>query len=583
MMCRTDCAGKAPGTLRSIMRTHVLTGVLLLLLMNGLSCTTEEQGREAGPKKSLESKTTLPKRPAQTLVRELSSDPQNLNPVLSTDSHSSNVQELIFESLFTVDSSPDFNYVGRLAESWEISEDKLTLFFTVRKGITWHDGQPFTAEDVKFTFDMAMRSDIPALSMKSIVEPLLAVVVEDPYKVKFQFKYAFSPALLYIGATSIIPKHRFSKEGLAEEAKRRGLETPPTFVTSDFSRNPIGTGPYIFKEWKTNQHLKFSRNDNYWDKANSPKIKEVIFKILHNRSVAFNVMMAGELDVLRGRPIQFVNFNRQPSLQREMVSESFFYPVYYYLGWNSRPERKVFTDKRVRQAMTHALDREAFIEKILFGQAQVITGPFYFQSWAYNHAVKPLEFNLDKAAQLLREAGWQDLNRDGILEKDGVNFEFDILLSSGSAIGPQLCSIMQANLKKLYINANIVVTEWSVLLEKIESGNFDAVFNGWTMGIEPDAYGIWHSSQIAQGNNYVAYRNDEVDRLLVKNRKEFDRTEREKICQRIHELIHDDQPYTFICSPKEIYFLSQRVKKYQISPLGLFGFFPSQLSWELVE
>jgi len=225
-----------------------------------------------------------------------------------------------------------------------------------------------------------------------------------------------------------------------------------------------------------------------------------------------------------------------------------------------------------------AIDRTSFIEEMLHGLGRIITGPFYLKSWAYNTSIKPIPYDLEKAAATLASAGWVDRDGDGILDKDGVAFKFELLISPGPA---QLAPLIQANLKKLSIEVTIRTFEWSVYLQRISSGDFDAAQGGWYLAVDPDPYAIWHSSQIEEGNNDSGFVNHEVDRLLEQGRREFDRAKRQKIYWKIHEIIHDEQPYTFIVTPMETYILSKRIKNYHISPYGLFGFIPGQLSWTL--
>jgi len=220
-------------------------------------------------------------------------------------------------------------------------------------------------------------------------------------------------------------------------------------------------------------------------------------------------------------------------------------------------------------------------KKALNGLGKVISGPFYFKSWSYNPNINSYPFNLDKAKELLRSAGWIDSDNDGCLDKDGQAFKIEFLIYAGSETVAQLVSIVQANLKELLIDVSIRTLEWSVYLDRIRKGKFDAYSGGWSLGFEPDLYGIWHSSQINIGNNFIGYENEEIDKLLEEVRREFDREKRKKMCWRIHEIIHRDQPYTFVFTPMDAVIISKRITNYSVSPFGLFEFFPGQLAWEI--
>lgn len=560
---------------RKFLLLLALCFIFLSIFLSGCEKGTSTESSDGDLKADIENRDNR-----EYLIRELSSDPQYLNPIISNDATSSQVEYLLFDSLLDIDGTTESSLVPRLAKSWDISEDKLTITFYIRKDIRWHDGEPLTAADVKFTFDLAMRPDVPAIGLKSIVEPLRKVEVIAPYTVQFSFKYPYAPALTYIGSVQIVPQHRLNEDALKKETEQLMKSEPVTILTTQYNRNPIGSGPYKFDEWKTAQFLKIKRNENFWDKEHIPSIKEVMFKVIPSRTVAFNMLRKGELDVMRARAAQYMRFERMEDMVHQYNAMKFYEPTTYYIAWNCRSDHPIFSDKKVRIAMTHALDRQAFIQKVEYGLGTVITGPFYFKSWAYNPSLKPISFDLEKAASLLLEAGWSDHDGDGVLDKDGKKFEFNLIIPGGAASFAQLASIMQANLKRLAIDASIRQYEWSVYLNRKRNGEFDAIVGGWRLGVDPDQYGIWHSSQIHVGNNSISYSNPEVDSLLIEGRRTFDRDSRQKIYWQVHKLIQEDQPYTFVFTSMETYILNKRIENITISPYGLFSFFPGQLDWK---
>ncbi|MFC1853416.1 peptide-binding protein [candidate division CSSED10-310 bacterium] len=516
-----------------------------------------------------------------TLIREFLAEPKNLNPVLTDDSSFLHVRRLIFDPLIDIDGGPESKLIGRLAEKWSVSDDKLKITFFLRPDITWHDGAPFTAEDVKFTFETTKDKNIPSPALASIIDTIAHIEVTAPLTVTFTFKYPFSPGLVRVGNVFIIPKHRLDTNGLKREGEENREKKIVTFLTSDFNRKPIGTGSYIVQEWRSAEYIKLVANKDYWDKQNLPDIKNVIIKIIPNRTAAFNMLQKGELDMFRARSLQYMHFRRLKNLHEKFKVVKFYRPEYYYIAWNLRPEAKFFTDIRVRKAMTHALDRNLFVESSKFGLGKVITGPFYFESWAYNHKVEPFSYDFDKAAELLQDAGWVDSDQDGVLAYKKLPFKFELLISSGAPTWVELASIIQSNLKKLSIDVVVKIVDYSQYLTRIQKGEFDAYVGGWPVGIDPDPYAIWHSSQVGIGHNNVGYNNKTVDKLLEAGRQEFDQKKRQKIYWKIHQLIHDDQPYTFIYCPMDKYIYSSRIKNIHISPFGIIEFFPGQLSWTL--
>ncbi|MFC1853769.1 peptide-binding protein [candidate division CSSED10-310 bacterium] len=518
-----------------------------------------------------------------TLIRELATDPQCLNPILSNEAPASAVERLIFDSLLDVDGSADQNLIGRLAEKWEISADKLAISFHLRPDVRWHDGKSFTAADVKFTFDSAMSEHIPAIEWKSTIEPIAQVKMIDVSTVQFIMKYPFVPGLLSIGKKKILPKHLLDETGLAAETQARKLKQPVTFLDTHFNRHPIGTGPYLLDEWKTGQSIKLSRHDTYWDGKKSPQIKHILFKIFPSRTVAFNVLKKGNLDVYQAPKSQYRQFMKLSKLNQSHTAFRFYEPLYIYVAWNNRADHRLFSDRRVRKAMTYALDRESFVQKVGRGMAKIISGPFYFASWANNPDIEPWPYDLNKAAELLKKAGWDDHDGDGLLDKNGQSFRFKVIIPGGSTTFPKLATLLQANLKKLSIQVLINQVEWSLYLDKTHSGDFDAYVGGWSSGLDPDSFSTWHSSQIGVGNNDIGYQNKEVDQLLEEGRRTFTREQRIRIYHNIHQILHEDQPYTFVCTPMKTYIVSKRIDNVYVSPRGLFDFYPGQLSWTLVD
>jgi len=552
--------------------------IFLTVVLFSVSCQKNEEHLSGT---SVDKSSVSFLRQSEVLVREITSDPQNLNPVLSNDIISSWVEGLIFDSMLAIDGTEDSNIVGQLAENWDISENRLTFTFHLRKDVFWHDGHSFDAEDVKFTFDKILDESIPAIGLRAGVDPVKSIKIAGPFTIKVYLKYPYAPAFQSIGNIAILPEHLLNNKALANETMRRNFDIPVTFLTSEFNRNPVGTGPYKFVKWKTAQYLKLRKNFNYWDKENGPSITGITFKIIQSQAAAFNSLRKGELDVFRARPTQFLRFNRLESMQADYRGLKFYEPTYFFIGWNMRPGHRLFIDKRVRTALAHALDRKTFIEKALYGMGRIVSGPYYFKSWAYNLDIEPLSYDLQKAVTLLEEAGWRDSDNDGILDKNGVKFKFQIMIPASTDIAAQLVSIFQANLKKISIEMDIIQYEWSVFLSRLRKGEFEAVYSGWGLGTDPDNYGTWHSSMISGGNNHLGFRNKEVDTLLEQGRRTFEQEKREKIYYRIHEILHVEQPCIFIHTPMETYILSRRIKNVQVSPYGLFGVVPGELAWDL--
>jgi len=220
--------------------------------------------------------------------------------------------------------------------------------------------------------------------------------------------------------------------------------------------------------------------------------------------------------------------------------------------------------------MTMLVDREMILKKILFGLGTIINGPFYVNGPEYDKDIKPYPYDPKAALALLKSAGWDYLPGGDVLQKDGKPFEFVFLLSAGSKLGEQIATMLQENLKEIGIAMSIQRLEWAVFIQKIEVHNFDACTMGWSLGWETDPYQIWHSSQaVEKGSNFVGFKDAEADKLMDEARKEFDPEKRRQMYYRLQEIIHDEQPYTFLFTNKALVAVSRRFRNVEVYPMGI--------------
>jgi peptide/nickel transport system substrate-binding protein len=475
-------------------------------------------------------------------------DARNLLPMLASDSASSEISGMIFNGLVKYDK--DINLAGDLAQSWEVLDGGLTIIFHLRKDVFWQDGVRFSAQDVEFTYkkmiDPAVRTPYGG-----DFERVKALEVLDDHTVKVTYKEPFVPGLASWGM-SMIPKHILEKEDLN---------------TTGFSRKPVGTGPYKLKAWKSQDKIELVANRDYFEKR--PFIDRSISRVIPDESTIFLELQTQGVDSGGLTPLQYSRQTDSEFFKKHY--RKFRLPGfnYTYLGYNlSNPK---FSDKRVRQALNYAVDKAEIIEMVLLGFGTVSTGPFVPQSWAYNQGIVPMSFDPVKARQLLTEAGWQDANKDGWLEKDGRVFEFTIATNQGNEERQKVAQIIQRRLKNIGIRVKIKVVEWSVFLsEFIDRKNFEAILLGWSVPRDPDIYDIWHSSKIKEGEfNFIGYKNNEVDQLLIEGRRNFDQGQRQKIYHRIHEIIYDEQPYMFLFTSESLSILHNRFQGIKPAPAGI--------------
>jgi len=427
-----------------------------------------------------------------------------------------------------------------LSQYLPVVEHNPVLIFNLRRGVHFSDGHEFDAGDVRFTYvaimDTANRSPrIPDF------EPVKRLQVLDKYRVKITYKRLFQPAITAWGI-GMLPEHLLNKDRMAQEAREKSLNPADfTMRQSDFNKlRPVGAGPFVFAQWRSDEYIKLVRNDNYWE--GPPHYREFIYRVIPDMLTQELEFYAGAIDHYEAQAHQVNRLKKDTKFQNfSGLSLS-----YTYIGYNMR--RELFQDKRVRKALAMAINMPEIIQYVLYGEGEPTTGPFLKQTDFYNQDVRPLPYDPDGALRLLRQAGWERDENGFLRNKAGKFFEFSIITNNGNPYREAILIIAQNAWKKLGMKVSADRVEWSVFLEKhIDAGNFDAAVLGWSMGIDPDLYQIWHSSQSGKYQlNFVGYNNPRADDLILKIRQEYDEKKQIEFCHKLHEIIYDDQPYTFL-------------------------------------
>ena len=483
-----------------------------------------------------------------TFIEASIGEPNNLLPVLSSDSASSDINRLVYNGLIRYDKNLQLE--GELAESWEISEDQLSFTFHLRKGVTWHDGAPFTSADVLFTYQMYINPEVPTSYAEDFLQVAKAEAV-DPYTFRVTYAKPYAPALESWG-TSILPKHLLEGQDVTK---------------SPLSRSPIGTGPYKFVKWDAGEKVELLANPDYFE--GQPYIHRVVYRVIPDSSTQFLELQSGGLDFMGLTPIQYQTQTDTPAFTRNFNKYRYLSFSYTYLGYNLT--KPLFQDKRVRQAISYAIDKQELIDGVLLGLGQAATGPYKPDTWVYNGNVKRYAYKPELARSLLAEAGWVDSDGDGILDKDGQKLAFTIVTNQGNDLRSKTAEIIQRRLKEVGIVIEIRVVEWATFLKEfIFTGSFDATILGWSGGPEPDQFNIWHSSKTAPRElNFVKYSNKEVDELLEKGRRTFDQAERKQIYGRFQEILAEEQPYTFLYVGEALPAVAKRFRGIEPTPAGI--------------
>lgn len=508
------------------------------------------------------------------LVRAFGTGLSTISPLVSSDAYASEVQGYVLESLLSRD--PDtLEWQGLIARDWDISEDGLTIRFRMRPDITFSDGVPMTAEDVVFSFDFIMNEAIAAPRARAYMEKLEKVEALGEHEVAFTFAEPYFNSLSLAGGMAILPKHFYE----------RYLETPEVFNQSRGLL--LGSGPYRLanpESWTPDQGLvELERNPRYWGPVD-PSFNRVLWKVIENDSARLTTFRNGEIDVYAARPREYQQLLDDTQLRERTRNFEYMSPTagYVYIGWNQerdgQPTR--FADRRVRQAMSHLTDIDRIIEEIMLGYAEPAVSPFNPRSPQHDPDLSPYPFDMQRAVALLGEAGYTERNREGILvDAEGKPFEFGLVFFQDNEDTRRIVLF----LKDLYARAGILMhprpTEWSVMLDLLNRKDFDAITLGWTSGVETDIYQMFNSDQtVAGGDNFISYRNPELDRLMDAARAEVDEDKRMPLWRAAERILHEDQPYTFLMRRQTLAFVDRRIHNLEQTRLGLnLGMLPVEI------
>lgn len=482
-----------------------------------------------------------------TLVEGAIGEASTLVPILASDSASHSVAGQLYNGLVKYDKN--LQIVGDLAESFQIAKDGLTITFRLRRNVRWHDGTPFTARDVLYTYRVIIDPKTPTAYSEDFKQ-VASVTAPDSHTVVVRYRTPFAPALASWG-TAMLPAHLLEGKDITK---------------SPLARRPVGTGPFRFKEWVAGQKIVLEANPDYFE--GRPYLDRYVYRVIPDTSTMYMELKAGGVDLMGLTPVQYARQTDTSSFRGAFNKYRYPSNSYLYLGYNLR--HPLFKDVRIRRAMTAAINKDELIQGVLFGMGQKAHGPIVPGRWAYNATVKDIPFDPIYARQLLAEAGWQP-GEGGILHKDGKPLRFTILTNQGNQQRLMTAQIIQQRLLQVGIDVRIRVVEWAAFLKEfIDKGNFEVVLLAWMTSQDPDLYDIFHSSKTKPGElNFIGYSNPEVDRLLVAGRSTFAIEQRKRAYFRIQEILAEEQPYTFLYVPDALPVVSARVRGIEPAPSGI--------------
>ena len=477
------------------------------------------------------------------LVVAMEAEPPGLDPGQSLGLHTLRVTHEIFETLVTTaDDSTDI--VPGLAESWQTSADGLTWTFKLRRGVTFHDGTPLNAAAVKFTFDRVIDADHPhAKSGKwSFVTGYLSSVksvdVVDPQTVRLNLKYPTSSlaALLALPNCAIVSPAAFAKD------------------PAGFDSRPVGSGRYRFDTWERGSRLVLKRNDDYWGTKGRPQT--LVYRAIPDATTRVTELLTGGVDLILPIAPDFIDkLEKTPQVTVHKKTGL----TVWYVGFNV--DKKPFTDKRVRQAFNHAVNKDAIVRDILKGTGVPAVGPLLPGTWAADPALRKYAYDPAAATRLLTEAGYPN----------GLEVDFWVPESGSGMQSPvEMSTVIQSNLAAVGVKASLKTFEWGSYLGKLRSDAPAMFALSWFLkSADPDLslYPLFFSKNSPLPNR-SNYNNPEVDQLLVQARQVADRGKRAELDRRAQRVIVEDAPWIFVDHEIQVVATRAGVKGFKLHPSG---------------
>jgi peptide/nickel transport system substrate-binding protein len=487
-----------------------------------------------------------------------SSDAVSFHPYLTSDSASSGYQGMVYTGgLLRLDENT-LEYIPNMAESYSISDDGLTFTFHLRHGMLWSDGEPITANDFKFVYDMASNPDngYPYVSQLDFIESYEAV---DDYTIQATIAEVYAPALGQIsGLLTPLPRH------IWEDLDWDDPETNP-----EINSPSVVSGPYKLVEWQRDQHVIFEANENYWYKGR-PNFDRYTIEIVPDQDIEYQRLLSGESDTGIILPENLEEAKANPNIN---VYE--WWPAaasWSFIGFNMRNEESPTYDINVRHAVNYAIDKDLMTEEIMLGQAKRQCSIYPETSWVYNPDVPCYDYDPEQAIAAFEEAGYT--YQDGVmLDADGNQLTLNLIYGPNTNKIRELMAVtVQDYLSDVGVDVQIQAMEWASYLEAVTgegTPEWDMYILGWNSTIEPHImYTIWSQENIPSLNS-TGYINEEVERLFEEGGKTYDNEIRKEKYQEIQRIIAEDSPYVFLFYSKARSGQNKRIQGIIPTALGI--------------
>jgi peptide/nickel transport system substrate-binding protein len=491
------------------------------------------------------------------LVKNIGGEPRSLTPFVTNDMAGAIAQGAALESLVT--RNPDtMEWEPSLADKLWISADGLKFKFHLRPQACFSDGVKMTADDVLFSYNTIMNPEVDCEPLRGYYDKVKSCTKIDDETVEFAMSEPYFLALDFVGGMSIIPQHIYKFQ--------KGDE---------FNKNIdvlVGSGSYRLEKWEKGQKITFVRNEKYW--GDRPALDRFVYVFIGNAQSQMESFLKEEVDELsepiEPDPEEYIRYEHDPNFLKRFIPYKYSRPnaMSMHIGYNMN--KPMFREKKTRIALTMLIDRKGIIDEFIHGFGTEMAGPFNTMRKQCDTSIKLIPYDPEGAKKLLAEAGWKT-GSDGVLARDGVRFDFALSLRTGVPLRERMATRIQQWFKQAGIKMAITPYESSVLFQRMDDRNFDAVLAGWGAGgIEEDPNQIWHSRSIDnKGSNYVGFNNPDADKIIDEARRTLDEEKRMALWRKFQRIVYDEQPYTWLFSEVDCAFINGRFKNTQPYPTGL--------------
>ena len=539
-----------------MLRSRALTSLFAAVLL-AAGC------RQAAPERAASPDSATPRR-GGTVVTGWNAEPGGVNQLILPNSQVGN--ELLFRIfLHLAEEQPDFQqhpptFKPLLAQSWDWSPDHKVLTFHLRDGVVWSDGVPVTAEDVRWSWQ-AQRDPAVAWDNAEAKRWIDDVEIVDPRTVRFHFQRVYAKQFLDANEGLILPKHAWEKLPFSQWRQSGDW----------FRQHLVVDGPFTVASWEPQQQVVMQRNERYFEPG-LPRLDRVVMRQVPDAATAFTQLLNGELDFLP--QIAIADVPRAKASPRLQVV-SYWTNLWVAVAWNN--ENVLFRDPEVRRALTLAIDRPAIVQTLWGPYGKVADSPVPSTVWVHDKSLQPWPYDRDEARRILAAKGWRDSDGDGVIDKDGRPFAFELITNAGNRSRADASVMIQAQLHQVGIRVTPRQVEFNTLITQVQAGKYDACVAGYSLDTSLDLSGSFHSRSIAEGNNAMRYRNPEVDRLIDTAAAQPEMQSEAPYIRQIQQILHREQPVTFLWESQRPTAINKRV--HDASPNPQHSFFHLEDWW----